>query len=63
MQEARKRVPVGTVNPSRNWLAGDLAGAPSDGVGGHWWRQLNGADLMAHQLPDPAGGYARPAGW
>lgn len=63
IQEARKRVPVGTVNPSRNWLAGDLAGAPSDGVGRHWWRQFEAVDFLAHQLPDPAAGYLRPPGW
>ena len=63
VQEARKRVPVGTVNPSRNRLAGDLKGTPNDGVGRHWWRQLQAGDLAAHQLPDPAAGYACPAGW
>jgi len=60
IQEARKRVPVGTVNPSRNWLAGDLAGSPADGAGGHWWRQLNARDFTTNQLPDPAGGYRSP---
>lgn len=61
--EARLRVPVGTVNPSKSFLAGDLRGSPSDGVGRHWWRQLQDADYRSHQLPDPAGGYACPAGW
>lgn len=61
--EARQRIPVGTVNPSKSILAGDLRGDPADGVGGHWWRQLRAADFRAHQLPNPAGGYARPAGW
>lgn len=61
--EARKRVPVGLVNPSRSFLAGDLKGSPADGVGSHWWYKLRKADLLAHQLPDPAGGYGRPAGW
>jgi NYN domain len=63
IHEARQRVPVGTVNPSRNQLAGALRGTPADGVGRHWWRQLAAADLFAHQLSDPACGYARPAGW
>lgn len=61
--EARNRVPVGLVNPSTSFLAGDLKGKPSDGVGGHWWTRLRKADVVAHQLPDPAGTYRRPAGW
>jgi hypothetical protein len=60
---ARTRVPVGLVNPSPNYLAGALRGQPSDGVGNHWWQQLSAADLRASQLPNPAGGLARPAGW
>ena len=63
LQAARDRIPVGTVNPSRWYLAGDLAGAPTDGVGGHWWRQLKAADYVQHQLPDPCGTYAKPAPW
>jgi uncharacterized LabA/DUF88 family protein len=63
VQQARLRVPVGTVNPSPNYLAGDLRGRPTDGIGSHWWRQLKATDLTANQLPDPAGAYSRPAGW
>ncbi len=63
IQEARERVPVGTVNPSSAWLAGDLKGKTTDGVGGHWWRQLVAADLQAHQLPDPCGRYTKPPPW
>jgi hypothetical protein len=63
LQEARRRVPVGTVNPSGSYLAGALRGKSMDGVGRHWWRQLSAADFLTHQLPDPAGGYAKPAGW
>ena len=55
MQEARKRVPVGTVNPSGAYLAGALRGQPSDGVGGHWWRQLTTGDFFAHQAADKLG--------
>ena len=50
-------------NPTPSYLAGDLKGKPDDGVGGHWWRQLVATDLTSHQLPNPAGGYSRPAGW
>ena len=63
VEVARARVPVGTVNPSKWYLAGDLAGAPTDGVGGHWWRQLRASDYRAHQLPDPCQGYAKPVPW
>ncbi len=63
VSQARERVPVGTVNPSRNYIAGDLRGSPSDGVGNHWWRQLSDTDIRAHQLPNPAGAYDRPPGW
>lgn len=60
---ARTRVPVGLVNPSSNYLAGALGGQASNGVGRHWWQQLTDADVRACQLPDPVGGYSRPAGW
>ena len=63
VQRARMQVPVGTVNPSPNYPAGDLRGLPTDGVGNHWWRQLKATDLTAHQLAGTAGGYRRPIGW
>ena len=63
VQQARRRVPVGVVNPSPNQLAGDLRGSATDGVGRHWWYQLVPADLYAHQFPDPAAGVAKPSGW
>lgn len=63
IEEARRRVPVGTVNPSPNRLAGDLKGIATAGAGRHWWRQLAASDVIAHQLPDPAAGYRRPPGW
>jgi hypothetical protein len=63
VQQARQRVPVGTVNPSPTYRAGALAGRATDGVGRHWWRQLTAIDIKQHQLADPAGGYTRPTGW
>ncbi len=63
LQQARRRVPVGTVNPTRSYIAGALRGTPNDGVGGHWWRQLTASDCAAHQLPNPIGTYTRPDGW
>jgi NYN domain len=63
VEQARERVPVGVVNPSRNFLAGDLRGDPASGAGRHWWVRLSGTDFTGHQLPDPAGKFRRPAGW
>lgn len=63
IQECRQRVPVGIVNPGSRRLAGDLAGRPTDGVGDHWWTQLQARDFTNCQLPDPVGGYAKPPGW
>jgi len=63
VQQARLRVPVGVINPSRSYLAGDLRDDPAAGAGRHWWARLAPADLTTCQLPDPAGPYRRPAGW
>lgn len=63
VQEARRRVPVGLVNPGGGYLAGSLSGSPTAGVGKHWWRTLQAADFRAHQLPNPAGGKRRPLDW
>jgi hypothetical protein len=51
VQEARRRVPVGMVNPGSGFTAGHLSGKPSAGVGGHWWRTLRAGDFTTHQLP------------
>lgn len=61
--QARQRVPVGTVNPTKNQTAGKLRGRPSDGVGNHWWYQLAVADFRACQLPSPIGGVPKPPPW
>jgi hypothetical protein len=63
VEQARLHVPVGVVNPSRNYLAGDLRGTAISGAGRHWWTRLAPSDLKAHQLPDPVGQYGRPVGW
>jgi len=63
VEQARQHVPVGIINPSRSYLAGDLRGNPTDGVGRHWWARLTAGDLRTHQLADPAGPYVRPVGW
>lgn len=63
VQHARTRIPVGLVNPSRNYLAGKLVGKASEGVGSHWWYQLLAADLTNAQLPPVVGGLTKPAPW
>lgn len=63
IRQARERVPVGTVNPTKGYTAGALNGAPSDGVGGHWWYQLTPADLFGAQLPTTVGNLQKPAPW
>lgn len=61
--EARKRVPVGTVNPTPRPTAKHLSGAPSDGCGHHWWYQLEASDLTSAQLPDNVGPLTKPHLW
>jgi len=63
VREARLRVPVGTVNPTHRMLAGDLKGGRDDGVGGHWWHQLEAGDLTSAQLPDNIGSLRKPQPW
>jgi hypothetical protein len=63
VQEARRRVPVGLVNPGSGYTAGQLSDKPNVGVGRHWWRTLRALDFVGHQLPDPATGIRRPVGW
>lgn len=64
IKEARKRVPVGVVNPrNTGHTAGDLRCAANFGVGNQWSDRLGPADFFGNQLPDPAGHYTRPTGW
>jgi len=63
VREARKRVPVGIVNPGPAQLAGDLRGTTTDGAGGHWWGQLSEARIRENQLPDPVNGISKPNSW
>lgn len=63
IREARKLVPVATVNPRSDPTAGKLKGSPTDGVGGHWWWKTQAAAYYASQLPDPCGGQTKPIGW
>jgi len=61
--EASNVVPVGVVNPTTKAVAGALFGNAARGVGGHWWYQLTGADLVTCQLPTRIGPLTRPRGW
>jgi len=61
--QLRDLIPIGVVNPSRNYPAGALSGSPSTGVGGHWWYQLTRTDLIGAQLPASVGPLTRPTGW
>lgn len=63
LRMSRQVVPVGTVNPSANYLAGALRGTPTEGAGRHWWKQLQPADFLRSQLDDPIGAFRRPQGW
>lgn len=63
VQEARRRVPVGMMNPGSGYTAGHLSGVPTVGVGRHWWRTLHATDFAGHQLPNPVGRNRRPVGW
>lgn len=63
IEEARRRVPLATINPSGRRTAQVLRGKPDDGVGGHWWRKLTAADYRKHQLPNPIHRHYRPIGW
>lgn len=63
LHEARRIIPVGLVNPGKGYCAGALRGAAADGVGNHWWYQLNEGDVLACQLPPAVGPYVRPNGW
>lgn len=61
---ARQHVPVGVINPQKTKpLAGALKGAPSEGVGGHWWRRLVSQDLLDCQLPERVGSISKPPSW
>jgi hypothetical protein len=63
IDQARELVPVGLINPSRNYLAGALRGRASTGAGSHWWYSLTAADLTCAQLPVTMGRLTCPAGW
>lgn len=60
---ARLLVPVGTVNPGTNPLAGALRGLRSDGPGGHWWATLSPNHYYNHQMPDLVGRWTKPTDW
>jgi hypothetical protein len=61
--EARRRVPVGVINPGGGYPAGGLLPSHAVGQGDHWNRNLRQIDFTTSQMPDPGGTYSKPAGW
>jgi len=63
LAQARELVPVGLVNPTRNYTAGALTDDSKRGVGRHWWYQLTATDLVNAQLPAHIDRLSCPTGW
>ena len=61
--EARRRIPVGVINPGGGYTAGDLLPPHQPGQGPHWNRKLRATDFTSNQMPNPAGAYPKPHGW
>lgn len=60
----RTRIPVGTINPTKGYLAGKLAGVASEGAGRHWWYQLQASDWYDNQLPEHVSSrISKPQAW
>ena len=60
---ARQLVPVGLINPRGSMTPTDLKGAPTEGVGNHWWYTLKADDLLSAQLLEEFEGLTRPHEW
>lgn len=63
IQETRQRVPLGLVNPTKNYPAGRMNAEPTVGVGQHWWYNLQKTNLTTAQLPQSIRHLTRPIGW
>jgi hypothetical protein len=63
IEEVRKRMPLGVVNPGRGYTAGALRHDPEVHLPGQWERQLAFSDYTTHQLPDLVGDHAKPDDW
>ncbi len=63
IQVMRQKLPLGLVNPTRNYTAGALRDQASAGAGGHWWYQLTEADVKSCQFPAQVHGLDRPLNW
>lgn len=61
--QARQRIPVGTINPTKEFTAGALLGDRNSGAGNHWWHQMALTDFTSCQLPNPVGSIRTPTGW
>lgn len=60
---ARDRVPVGLVNPTRGYRAGKLAGDHTDGVGNHWWYQMQPPSVRTPAAADHRSAHRWPQDW
>jgi uncharacterized LabA/DUF88 family protein len=64
VNEARKRIPVGIINPQRKPTAARLKSRPPECDSEKQWEyQLVAADWTGHQLPDPCEGVEKPPSW
>ena len=63
VREVRARVQVGVINPQGSKTAGALQGKQTDGVGDHWWWNVQKVAYLRNQLTDPTGGQRKPQGW
>jgi hypothetical protein len=61
--EARRRLPVGVLNPHGTRSAGSLRTLPHGATTGQWNDRLTLTELVSHQLGDPCAGYHKPADW
>lgn len=63
IEEAKKLVPVGIINPGKGPTAGDLRCGPDNGTRFHWNRRLSASDFKRSQMPNQVGKYTKPQGW
>ncbi|MBS9533298.1 NYN domain-containing protein [Mycobacterium sp. M1] len=63
IEQARRLIPVGLINPTRSYTAGALRASATTGAGNHWWYRMNAADFYACQLADLTGGVTKPPPW
>lgn len=63
IQEVRKHIPVGTVNPSSKRTAGALRNSTFNQTENHWSYQLQQEDFFESQFPVNVGKFRKPQNW